>query len=812
MMYSWLVGKAFNYALAAFGIMSSDILLSVSSRGSTASDEVHDLRVALGDCAAAIAVLASGLADAHGQLAESLRELASGSMDEAGPVSEGMSRSTRRVALYLSFLKRAVQLAQVTSDRARAHATSLDALCEGAWSPPKGAARATDRSSVDTKVEIHLGGAYAVSQGGGWRPPPPPMSSRSSTAVQSEPPRAAADLSPAITGSVAVHVEEAVGVDHGGCLAICLPRRHRRPTAPSEADGSGMRVAQQPASCVCGAARIPPLPAVPSKAAARANADATPTLLASPSPLPPSSCDAQQAQALPVPLLKLSTLASMPAAEPELPTHRTRRGSEGSGGLQGATGGATGDATGGATGNPSGGTEGGTEASAEAGGADAGGADSGAGRSSSSAAANGESDDVGGSAWELDSSSPSSRESLSIISAAVDLAALESERSDRSVGSSTVLVEATPFAALRTLASELPGCPVGAPENAPSPTDAAGADGYAPEVATTAAVATLPESARPEYPKAAQVSGEACDAAPPTAAEPSAADASRRSVGARRRWILARGRSSSSNASSADGTLTEADPFPSGEVEGGVYDEVVAALGEGTAASAPPDVLVRGIRAFQHEKRRRGRAWAACAVPDLEKVLSWRQSSNIEACASAEPGADDGAARFDALWRCEPCGVDSWGRPCVWDRIGAANLAGLLDELGESTVIHHFLIRLERLRLRKLRESAERGHAVYKHVFVVDLAGLSMGVLRRENREMLVRVAHTLQHSYPESMHRVLIVNSPRLFSVCWSMLRPLIDPVSAAKFAVLGSHHDETVRQTLLEAGVDADFLDQIQ
>ena len=99
---------------------------------------------------------------------------------------------------------------------------------------------------------------------------------------------------------------------------------------------------------------------------------------------------------------------------------------------------------------------------------------------------------------------------------------------------------------------------------------------------------------------------------------------------------------------------------------------------------------------------------------------------------------------------------------------------------------------------------------MYKHVVVLDLEGLSAGVLRRENRELLGRAARQLQRCYPESMHRILLVNPPRLFATGWKLLQPLIDSISYEKIVIVGTAKDEKSRAVLLEAGVDAAYLER--
>jgi len=45
--------------------------------------------------------------------------------------------------------------------------------------------------------------------------------------------------------------------------------------------------------------------------------------------------------------------------------------------------------------------------------------------------------------------------------------------------------------------------------------------------------------------------------------------------------------------------------------------------------------------------------------------------------------------------------------------------------------------------------------------------------------KMLVNI---LQFNYPDTLHVALVINAPYLFSACWAIIRPWLDPVTAAK------------------------------
>ena len=97
-------------------------------------------------------------------------------------------------------------------------------------------------------------------------------------------------------------------------------------------------------------------------------------------------------------------------------------------------------------------------------------------------------------------------------------------------------------------------------------------------------------------------------------------------------------------------------------------------------------------------------------------------------------------------------------------------------------------------RHHKLEVEAARGHLVYKHVYVIDCSGLSMRLLGGSKRHAIsnslgkvsvlyhdttlkmhtttAHQHHTLQVSqyYPETMLKMFLVNTPRVFPMIWKV------------------------------------------
>ena len=43
---------------------------------------------------------------------------------------------------------------------------------------------------------------------------------------------------------------------------------------------------------------------------------------------------------------------------------------------------------------------------------------------------------------------------------------------------------------------------------------------------------------------------------------------------------------------------------------------------------------------------------------------------------------------------------------------------------------------------------------------------------------------------YPETVHRIYVINSPTFFSMIWKVIRTWVDPVTAEKLQVISTRH----------------------
>jgi len=92
-----------------------------------------------------------------------------------------------------------------------------------------------------------------------------------------------------------------------------------------------------------------------------------------------------------------------------------------------------------------------------------------------------------------------------------------------------------------------------------------------------------------------------------------------------------------------------------------------------------------------------------------------------------------------------------------------------------------------------LRLTEEASHKLNRPIstwsLLLDLEGLNMRHLWRPGMKALLHIIEICEANYPETLGRVLIIRAPRVFPIMWTLVSPLIDETSRAKFLFYGGN-----------------------
>lgn len=183
---------------------------------------------------------------------------------------------------------------------------------------------------------------------------------------------------------------------------------------------------------------------------------------------------------------------------------------------------------------------------------------------------------------------------------------------------------------------------------------------------------------------------------------------------------------------------------------------------EGEVVSSKPAVrysfsdmaVIRFLRGRKHDENRAFRA--------MLRHQEWRQELRV-ASLSEDDVREEIAKRKIVVW-----GRDKQRRPVVY--IFASRHKTSERDLKQ---MQDFIIVTLETAMKLTRPTEE------KLVIVFDLSGFTLQCMDYDVVKLLVSI---LQYNYPEVLQVALIVNAPILFSACWMVIRPWLDPVTAAK------------------------------
>eukprot|EP01147_Barroeca_monosierra_P006637 gene6637-9424_t len=142
-------------------------------------------------------------------------------------------------------------------------------------------------------------------------------------------------------------------------------------------------------------------------------------------------------------------------------------------------------------------------------------------------------------------------------------------------------------------------------------------------------------------------------------------------------------------------------------------------------------------------------------------------------------------------------GFDRDGRPIYWERTGEIRLPKVLKLLSEEKLLRRHIRQQENTVCRMKEESERRGYLVEKQVVILDLKNMSFSPNSR-GLSVFRECIRVDQQYYPEMLGEMYLVNAPWIFQPFWAIISPLLDPVTRAKFHVLGSRSTYRLAQDL--------------
>ncbi|KAK2974978.1 hypothetical protein RJ640_012844, partial [Escallonia rubra] len=144
---------------------------------------------------------------------------------------------------------------------------------------------------------------------------------------------------------------------------------------------------------------------------------------------------------------------------------------------------------------------------------------------------------------------------------------------------------------------------------------------------------------------------------------------------------------------------------------------------------------------------------------------------------------------YEEVKRCYPHGfhgVDRYGRPLYIERIGMVNLDALLQVTSMDRFLKYHVSEQEKTLTRRYPACSL---AAKKHIAsttsILDMKDVGVSNFSKPARYLFLEIQKIDSNYYPETLHRLYIINAGSGFRVLWKALKAFLDPRTLAKIQV---------------------------
>ncbi|KAL6063683.1 CRAL-TRIO domain-containing protein, variant 2 [Balamuthia mandrillaris] len=183
----------------------------------------------------------------------------------------------------------------------------------------------------------------------------------------------------------------------------------------------------------------------------------------------------------------------------------------------------------------------------------------------------------------------------------------------------------------------------------------------------------------------------------------------------------------------------------------------------------------------------------------LSASLKWRKQVGADNILEEAPKSD----YFLLLHRYWPSRfhkTDREGSLVLFERIGVADAKALVSAVPKEECIRYHVWQQEYARLLKKEMSSKEGTNKFPQVIVADLAGLGWSHMHGPAIDVFKQIVAIDEANYPECLKAFYVINAPKLFTMAFRMIRPLLDPKTLSKVHVLGADYKEALVEAIHE------------
>jgi len=135
-------------------------------------------------------------------------------------------------------------------------------------------------------------------------------------------------------------------------------------------------------------------------------------------------------------------------------------------------------------------------------------------------------------------------------------------------------------------------------------------------------------------------------------------------------------------------------------------------------------------------------------------------------------------------------GLDREGRPVTFEKYGRADAATMISLMTPEEYLRIHIYKFQHLLLKTEEASKKFGKNIETFTLVLDLEGIKMDT--RKTNDFLTICSLNDADNYPERLGRMIIINTPWVFSFLWKIVAPFIDAKTKSKISIIYGNYTE--------------------